>query len=198
MPPSATASDGSTGRRRSLPAWAVTLLMALPLSFVLGDMIAAHLGRSLAADTAAAGVDYDWWQEFMGQATGIGTTFVPSILGFGAVLDNVSGLLDNKPLAATIAGVTTAWLVIWSFLSGGVLDRLRPRPPHRATGFFAACGTHFWRFVRLGLAALVVYSVAVSGLHGAVRRALSAGDRNLSVERRRSREAGCYAVFGLC
>ena len=26
-------------------------------------------------------------------------------------------------MAATIAGVTAAWLVIWSFLSGGILDR---------------------------------------------------------------------------
>src|SRR4051794_34781478 len=60
----------------------VTLLIALPLSFALGDMIEAHLGASLAADTAAAGANYDWWQEFAAQAVGIGTTFVPSIVGF--------------------------------------------------------------------------------------------------------------------
>ena len=33
-------------------------------------MIAAHLGRSLAADTVAAGVNYDWWQEFIGAGGG--------------------------------------------------------------------------------------------------------------------------------
>ena len=60
----------------------------------------------------------------LGAGPGLGTTFVPSIIGFGAVLDNLSGLLDNPPLAATIAGATAAWLVIWSFLSGGVIDRL--------------------------------------------------------------------------
>ena len=65
---------------------ALTLLVALPLSVALSGMIAEHLGRSLAADTAAAGVDYDWWQEFSAQAAGLGTTFVPSIVGFGAVL----------------------------------------------------------------------------------------------------------------
>ena len=58
-------------------------------------MIATHLGASLAADAAAAGTNYDWWQEFPSQATGLGTTFVPSIIGFGAVLDNLSGFLDN-------------------------------------------------------------------------------------------------------
>ena len=171
--------------------------MALPLSFVLGDVIEAHLGRSLAADAAAGGVDYDWWQEFMAQATGIGTTFVPSILGFGAVLDNVSGLLDNKPLAATIAGVTTAWLIIWSFLSGGVLDRYARGRPTRATGFFAACGTHFWRFARLGLvgAAGVLRAVCRAPL-AAVRHDLSAGDAEpVRRTHRLLRETGLYVVF---
>jgi len=143
----------------------VTLLLALPLSLVLGGMLEAHLGRSMAADTAASGVNYDWWQEFRGQATGIGTTFVPSIVGFGAVLDNLSALLDNEPLATAIAGATTAWLIIWSFLSGGVLDRYARRRPTRASGFFAACGTHFWRFVRLGVAALLMYYVLFAFIH---------------------------------
>ena len=145
--------------------FAVTLLVALPLSVALGGMIEAHLGRSLAADAAAAGVDYDWWQEFSSQATGLGTTFVPSIVGTGAVLDNLSGLADNLPLAVTITGVTCAWLVIWSFLSGGVIDRYARGRPTRATGFFAACGTHFWRFARLGAAALLVYYVLFAGVH---------------------------------
>ena len=146
--------DGVAARqRRAAPRcagmFAVTLLVALPLSFALGGMIEAHLGRSLAADAAAAGTNYDWWQEFSAQATGLGTTFVPSIVGFGAVLDNLSGLVDNQPLAVTVAGVTGAWLVLWSFLSGGIIDRYA-RGGRRAAGFFAACGTHFWRFVRLG------------------------------------------------
>ena len=43
------------------------------------------------------GTNYEWWREFSAQATGLGTTFVPSITGFGAVLDNLSGLLDRTP-----------------------------------------------------------------------------------------------------
>lgn len=143
----------------------LTLFVALPLSLALRGMIAGHLGDSLFADTMASGTSYDWWQEFSAQATGLGTTFVPSIIGFGAVLDNLSALLDNLPMATTIAGATTAWLVLWSFLSGGVLDRYARTRPTRAPGFFAACGTHFWRFLRLGLIAWLVYWVLFGLVH---------------------------------
>jgi hypothetical protein len=143
----------------------VTLLLALPLSLALRQMLEAHFGASLAAEAAARGANWDWWQEFLGQATGLGTTFVPSIIGFGAVLQNLSGLLDNLPLAATISGVTAAWLTVWSFLSGGLLDRYARNRPTRSHGFFAACGTHFWRFLRLGVFAWFAYSVLFSIVH---------------------------------
>ena len=130
-----------------------TLLVALPLSLVLRGAIESSLGRSLAAETAASGVNYDWWQEFSSQATGLAATFVPSIVGFGAVLDNLSGLLDNLPLAGAISAAIAAWLAVWSFLSGGVIDRYARGRPTRSAGFFAACGTHFWRFLRLGVVA---------------------------------------------
>ena len=113
----------------------LTLFVALPLSIALRGMIAAHLGDSLFADTLAAGTSYDWWQEFLAQASGLGTTFVPSIIGFGAVLDNLERRCSTTcPMATTIAGATGAWLVLWSFLSGGVLDRyarMRPTRTHR-------------------------------------------------------------------
>lgn len=136
---------------------AVTLLLALPLSLALRGMLEAHVGRSLAADAAAAGANLTWWQEFQSQASGLGATFVPSIIGFGGVLDNLSGLLDNLPMAATIAGATSAWMLIWSFLSGGVLDRLARDRRTRSHGFFAACGVHVWRFLRLGILAWLIY-----------------------------------------
>lgn len=148
-----------------LGMYALTLFVALPLSIALRSLIAAHLGDSLFADALASGTSYDWWQEFSAQASGLGTTFVPSIVGFGAVLNNLSALLDNLPMATTIVGATSAWLVLWSFLSGGVLDRYARMRPTRATGFFAACGTHFWRFLRLGAIALLVYWVLFALVH---------------------------------
>jgi hypothetical protein len=177
--------------------FAVTLLVALPLSVVLGGMIEDHLGRSLSADTAAAGTDYGWWQEFSEQATGLATTFVPSIVGFGAVLDNLSGLADNQPLAASVAGATCAWLVIWSFLSGGVIDRFARQRATRTAGFFAACGTHFWRFARLGLVALLIYFVLFGIVHGWLFEGLYPWlTRDLTAERSAFFvRATLYAVF---
>ena len=143
----------------------LTLLVALPLSVALRGLMAVQLGDSMFADTLADGASYDWWQEFLSQATGLGTTFVPSIIGFGAVLTNLSALLDNLPMATTIVGATSAWLVLWSFLSGGVLDRYARMRPTRSAGFFAACGTHFWRFLRLGILSGLVYWVLFTLVH---------------------------------
>jgi hypothetical protein len=176
----------------------LTLLVALPLSLALRGMIAAHLGSSLYADAMASGTNYDWWQEFSAQATGLGTTFVPSIIGFGAVLSNLSAILDNRPMAATIAGATAAWLMLWSFLSGGVLDRYARMRPTRAAGFFAACGTHVWRFARLGVLAWIIYWALFAVIHPYLFDALFPwATRNLTAERSAfAVRAVLYLLFG--
>lgn len=175
-----------------------TLVLAFPLSVALRGMIAAHLGRSLVAERVAAGADYQWWQEFLAQASGLGTTFRPSIVGIGAVLDNLDAFLDNEPMAVTIAGVTAAWLLLWSFLSGGVIDRLARDRRTRAHGFFAACGVHFWRFLRLGVFAFLVYYVLFGPLHRWIFSSLYDNlIRDLTTERTALMiRLGAYLAFG--
>ena len=178
--------------------FAVTLLVSLPLAYALDKMIAAHLGSSLAAEAVARGTNYDWWQEFSAHATGLGTTFVPSIAGFAAVVKNLSGLLDNAPLAATITGVTAAWMVLWSFLAGGIIDRFARARRTRSQGFFGACGLHVWRLLRLGLIAWMVYAFLFRYVHGWIfSDAYEWLTRNTAVERTAFaiRLAG-YALFG--
>ena len=46
-----------------------------------------------------------------------------------------------------------------------VLDRYARMRPTRSLGFFAACGTHFWRFLRLGVLGWLVYWVLFSLVH---------------------------------
>ncbi|HMC75575.1 MAG TPA: hypothetical protein VKH34_00535 [Vicinamibacterales bacterium] len=49
------------------------------------------------------------------------------------------------------------WLVVWSFLAGGVLDRYARNRPTRGRGFFAACGAHFPALLRLGIAEWLIW-----------------------------------------
>ena len=143
-----------------------TLLAALPLGLVLRASLRAHLGDSVVAETVASGVNWDWWQEFSAQATGLGTTFSPSVIGFGGVLANLSNILDNRPTAGLLVGVMTAYLFLWIFLVGGVLDRYARRRPTRVAGFFSACGVYFFRFLRLGVVAWLAYAALFGFVHG--------------------------------
>jgi hypothetical protein len=145
--------------------WALTLLVSLPLALVLRGMLVQHLGGSLAADSAAAGVNYDWMQEFGEQASGIGTTFKPTIIGFGAVLDNVSGFLDATPRPIAIAGAAFVYVVLWIFVAGGIIDRYARDRVTRAFGFFSGAGEFFFRFLRLAVAQWIVYAVLFGALH---------------------------------
>src|SRR5262245_43231066 len=98
--------------------YVMTFALAVPLAITLRGALAAHLGGSLTA-----GVDPAWWQEFTSQATGLGTTFTPSIIGFATVLDNVGGVLDGRAPIAPVATALALYLAGWAFLSGGILDR---------------------------------------------------------------------------
>src|SRR5258708_2587605 len=178
-------------------SFAVTLAISLPLAFAVRDMLEGHFGRSLMAEAALRGANYEWWQEFIAQATALGTTFVPSIIGFGAVLLNLSNLVDNVPLLTAVAGVTGAWLVLSSFLSGGILDRFARNRPTRGRGFFRACGAHFPAIARLGLAALAIYAFLFYWLHPLLFVTLSPWrTMELAVERTAfARRAALYAIF---
>jgi hypothetical protein len=149
-------------RVRQAPAvlvgvFVVTLAAAAPLAIVMRGLIDGHLGSSLAANAAADSVNYDWWQEFSSQASGLGTTFTPVVIGFASTLDSLSGIFDASRPIMPIAAALAAYLLVWTFLSGGILDRYARQRPTRAHGFFAACGVYFWRFLRLGLVAGVLY-----------------------------------------
>jgi hypothetical protein len=180
-----------------LAIWSLTLLLSLPLGLVLRGLLQDHLGSSLAADAAADGVNYDWWNEFLHQTAGLGSSFVPSIIGFAAPLGNLSDLADNAPLAATVTSMVAAWLALWAFLVGGILDRYaRGRTVH-THGFFAACGVFFFRFLRLGAMAWACYAILFGYLHGWLfDDAYGTLTRNLSVEREAFFiRAALYLVF---
>lgn len=182
-----------------LGAWLMTLLLGIPLALVLRGMIADHLDASLVAESVELGVNHDWLEEFQDQATGIGATLDLSVLGFASVLRHASDLMDASGMAPVLKGALAVWLLAWSFLSGGILDRFARNRPTWASGFFAACGTHVFRFFRLGVLAGVVYAVLFLWVHPWVFDGLGATlARDVSAERTEfAIVAALYLLFGL-
>ena len=199
------ASSYSEGWRRVLAApaivagvFALTFLLALPLAVSMRGMLQAHLGRSVMAIEAAEGVNYDWWQEFLAQASGLGTTFSPAILGFAATLDNISSVLDGQREIIPIASALALYLAGWIFIAGGVLDRYARQRRTRAYGFFAASGVYFFRFLRLAVAAGLFYWWMFDTVHPWLFEARFEDlTRNITVERTAvAIRASLYAAFG--
>lgn len=179
--------------------WVLTFLVSLPLALVLRGTIAQHLGASLAAETAATGVNYDWMQEFADQATGVAVTFRPTILGFGAVLDNLSGFLDNARRPIVIIGAASAYIALWIFFAGGIIDRYARDRATRAHGFFAAAGVFFFRFARLAVVMWLVYAFLFGYLHPRLfDRLYPRLTDDLTVERTAFLvRVGLYLLFGV-
>ena len=164
--------------------YAVTLLSAVPLGLILKNAIATHLGQSVAAETVVNGISWQWWEEFSAQANGFEQTFSPVIIGFGAVLNNLSMLLDNQGTQGTLVLVITGYLIIWGFLVGGILDRFARGHRVSSSGFFAACGTNFFRFCRLALLVGLAYWILFNYVHSWLFDDLySMATKNLTVER---------------
>ena len=179
--------------------YVLTWLIALPLGLALQQMIADSLGASGAAAEAARGVNYLWWQQFSEQAVGVGRAFSPAIIGGAAVLDNLGSMFDNRAHVLPVAAAGAAYVLVWIFLAGGILDRYARNRSTRAFGFFAACGGYFFRLLRLGIFAGAVYFVLFGFLHpwlfGAVYQA-QVGD--LTVEWKAFLlRAALYLLFGL-
>jgi hypothetical protein len=143
----------------------LTLAAVVPFGLVLEERIAAGLGNSMDAQTMASGVNIDWWDRFAEGATGLDRTFTTAVIGFGAVLDNLSRFVDNGPTPPSLIGLVAASLLVWLFLIGGILDRYARMRAVRAKGFFSACGVYFPRFLRLAIIAGLGYLLLFGVLH---------------------------------
>src|SRR5205085_4043446 len=84
-------------------------------------------------------------------------------LGPGLYPDSVIGMQYTSiapllPFGIALYGpYNVTWLIVWSFLGGGILDRYARGRPTRARGFFAACGAHFPAMLRLGIVELLLF-----------------------------------------
>jgi hypothetical protein len=184
-------------------AFVLNLLIAAPLALVLRATIADHFGSSQMADQAAQGFSTDWWSEFHdrqdGHGPALGSTLTPAVIGFAAVLRHLSDLLDARPPDASVVGAIALWLLLWTFLAGGVIARYAHGAALHAEGFFGACGHHVFRLLRLaaiaGLAYLILFRIVHPFLFGTVYGRLT---HDLAVERTAFLiRLALYVVFGL-
>jgi hypothetical protein len=184
-----TTGLGRAGRawRVVLLLWAVNLAVALPFAAAVAHELRGSLDRSRAHRDLLAGFDADWHGEFQAHAGPLAKTFGPELIGAGAFFENLerwwSGGLLALPPALVAAGLLHA--VLWAFLLGGVLERLREpgaTAAAGAAGFFAACGRHAFRFLRLALLSGVLYYL-VYRLARAGFGALEDASRDVTSER---------------
>jgi len=148
-----------------LGVWILNLLAAIPLTLLLHDAIASHLGASVRAEQVARGFDLDWWEEFEMRADALGRSFGPSVIGFAAPLSNFSALADAELPRGPIVIAVAGWLLLWTFLSGGILDRYARNRATRGVGFFGACGDWFGRMLRLDVFAGIAYLFLFAWIH---------------------------------
>ncbi len=176
----------------------VTLLAALPFSMIMRDALQAHLGNSMVAEQVAQGVNVQWWSEFTEQAGPLARTFQPGIIGFAAVLDNLSAFAGGEARPSPLVWLGAGYLVLWLFLAGGVLDRYARARPTRSYEFFMACGVYFVRFLRLAPFSALTYYVLFAVIHPVLLDGLFADlTHDVTVERTAFFvRLALYAIFG--
>lgn len=144
---------------------ALTLMVALPLSLAFGSMPRARLGATAAGRITSATAAPLWWQALGAHASGPGKTLTPSIIGFASILDGIRDRPNPRGIAPALAA-TSGWLLLTSFLTGGLIDRYARQRPARAHGFFLAGARHFWPNARLGVLALAGYCLLFAAVRG--------------------------------
>jgi hypothetical protein len=143
--------------------WLLNLLVAGAVAVSFADSLQASIGGSLVHEKLRTGFDMGWYGELQATARGLLATFTPTLMGAGAFLNNleawVSGeLWQGAPVVVTLG---VAYLLLWTLMSGGILDRLSGRHEIGArltlAAFLASSGRFFWRFLQLALMAGVLY-----------------------------------------
>jgi len=143
--------------------WLTSLVVAAPLALAVRSSLEESIGPSLVHESLQKGFDMAWHGEYAQAARGIERSVRPSMAGGGALLDNAEAWLTGNLFQQdpTLVGVGVLYALLWTFLLGGVLDRLAHPDGERSAGRFArACGAYFPRFLLLtGLAGALYYGV---------------------------------------
>jgi hypothetical protein len=165
MPRATVLGAFAEGWRRTIGAPAVsasvlaaTVLLAQPLAAALRGALETSSGVSfILRASEEPGIAAERARE-LGR-------MIDSELGLLASPAATSDWLRHDPLNPAIAGPALAYVALWLFLSGGILDRLARARPIGTPAFFAACGVFFVRFLRLAVFTSAAYFVVFRWLY---------------------------------
>ncbi|MCI0698092.1 hypothetical protein L0337_39570 [candidate division KSB1 bacterium] len=166
--------------------WLINFAMAIPLTLVMSDQIESAIGASLVHGKLRAGFDIDWYEEFAGAANDLGKTFSPAVIGVGPFLGNLEAWLNGSLFGGYtgIVGLGIGYMVLWTFLLGGILDRFAHAQENlTAERFFSASGRYFLRFLLLMVFSWVFYFVVLALISPSLFSAIASAARNTTVER---------------
>lgn len=130
----------------------INLLFSLIASVPMYHSLKNSLGDSVVGEKMAQGFDYLWWQEFRDQAEGLEQTFIPSIIGKGAILNNLQALVSFRflRLPPALLILVLLYILLHTFLAGGILSVfMKETPRFCIKDFFKGAGAYFSRFFLL-------------------------------------------------
>lgn len=148
-----------------LLVWLITVVWSVPLAIGVHSDIERQLDASLEAERQTKGVTYDWLSEFSDGATGVSTTFGAQVIGFAAVVDNLSAFLDRDKRPGVVSAFGVGYGVLWTLLAGGIIDRYARRRSIHAHGFFQAIGGFAGRLLRLSIVSALGYGLIFGSFH---------------------------------
>jgi hypothetical protein len=151
---------------------AFSLILAVPMYRSLKD----SMGNSLVGERMAQGFDYLWWEEFRDDAQGLEKSFDPSIIGEGAILNNLESLIQVRifdlPPIILIFGLL--YIILHTFLAGGILSIFRNGDARFSLkNFFKGSGLYFSRFFILMLLSWAFFLLIGQGVKGGFDSILS-------------------------
>jgi hypothetical protein len=203
----AAARDGFRAVLRSWGLVVLLLIVNLGLAGMLAAPLARVLEEELRHKDAAAGMlygfDHGWWSEWSERQAGWTRSFDPEIFGAGFTFRNLELLLTgylpggffatrregepdaggpqppSRPPDPVILGLGVLYLLVQTFLAGGILGALRtPQGAWTIRGLLHGSGFYFGRLARVALLALladlVVFKLNAPLTRFADRRAVEA------------------------
>ena len=149
--------------------YVATILAVVPFAIVLGTRLQTALASQQVmhdpAEDLDADIDAEWWFEYMRHARGLDATFTPAIIGAAAPLSSISALIDGQLQDSALLLPIAVYALLWSFLWGGVIERLSRAQPVGLKAFIGAGRRSFAQFAALTVIALILCAVLYATVH---------------------------------